>query len=215
MYTNEPHKNIENTLNKFDNTQEKIDNAEIGKRIRLIRLKLGCNMEEFATKLDPPPTKGTISKWENGKYLPNPGRLWQIAELGGVSLSYLTTGEKKLKDTMKDNNELKKINDQIKLNFKKVRELSTSNTNDLFSNLDFEKMNSNEIIFLENSLLFLENYNSANITTLTAFLLQLNKLKNESLEDDFSQEKLDMYINDLEHDFMPHLLNELKKEYKK
>lgn len=61
----------------------------IGKKIYLIRKELGLNMEEFGKLFDPPVTKGTISKWENGKYLPNNERLKKIAELGKISVSQL------------------------------------------------------------------------------------------------------------------------------
>ena len=58
-----------------------------GKKIKEIRLNLGLTMEEFGEKTNT--SKGTISKWENGKYLPNNKRLKQIAELANVSVNEL------------------------------------------------------------------------------------------------------------------------------
>lgn len=70
-------------------------NVSIGKKIKNIRISLGDNMEEFGKRLSPVATKGTISKWENGKYIPNNPRLQQIAKLGNVSMKYLLEVEPK------------------------------------------------------------------------------------------------------------------------
>lgn len=66
--------------------------TSIGERIKMIRIQLGCNMEEFGNKLDPPVAKGTISKWESGKYIPNTDRLHQIAKLVDIRPAYLMSG---------------------------------------------------------------------------------------------------------------------------
>ena len=64
----------------------------LGERIKMIRIQLGCNMEEFGKKLNPPVAKGTISKWESGKYMPNTDRLHQIAKLVNIRPAYLMSG---------------------------------------------------------------------------------------------------------------------------
>ena len=61
----------------------------IGSRIKLIRTSLGLSMEEFGKMLRPVATKGTVSKWENGKYIPNGERLKNIAALGNTTVAYL------------------------------------------------------------------------------------------------------------------------------
>jgi transcriptional regulator with XRE-family HTH domain len=66
-------------------------NAEMGKRIRSIRKRLGKNQEEFGQLFDPPAPKSSVSYWENGGG-PNKQRLKKIAELGGVSVEYLING---------------------------------------------------------------------------------------------------------------------------
>ncbi|MFJ7952193.1 helix-turn-helix domain-containing protein [Lysinibacillus sp. NPDC096418] len=71
-------------------------NIAIGKRIKNIRVSLGNNMEEFGKRLSPVATKGTVSKWENGKYIPSNDRLRQIAELGNVTMDFLLEGDKKI-----------------------------------------------------------------------------------------------------------------------
>lgn len=69
-----------------------MDNTEIGSRIKSIRLKRGETAEVFAKHFTPPASKGTISKWENGRYLPNNLRLKKIAELGNVTVDGLLYG---------------------------------------------------------------------------------------------------------------------------
>lgn len=64
---------------------------EVGKRIKEIRINLGKTMDEFAELIDEKATKGTVNKWEHGKNYPNKKRLKKIAEVGNVSIKYLTT----------------------------------------------------------------------------------------------------------------------------
>lgn len=71
-----------------------MDNTEIGSRIKSIRLKRGETAEVFAKHFTPPASKGTISKWENGRYLPNNLRLKKIAELGDITVEELLYGKK-------------------------------------------------------------------------------------------------------------------------
>lgn len=70
-----------------------VDKVSVGKRIKNIRLSLGYTMEEFGQKLNPIATKGTVSKWENGRYLPNNGRLNDIAFYGRISVDELLAGD--------------------------------------------------------------------------------------------------------------------------
>lgn len=74
------------------------DGKQIGTRIKSVRVSKGMTMEEFGGQLSPKASKGTISKWENGRYLPNNDRLKQIAEIGNVSINYLLEGKYTLKD---------------------------------------------------------------------------------------------------------------------
>lgn len=64
-------------------------NKAVGRRIREERLKLGLTSDEFGKLFTPPASKGTISKWENGSYLPNNERLKQIANLGNITVDEL------------------------------------------------------------------------------------------------------------------------------
>lgn len=78
-------RDVNNILNEDKNIQ-------IGNRIKKIRRDKGLTTEEFAMIFDPPASKGTVSKWENGKYLPNNKRIKDIAALGDISVNELLYG---------------------------------------------------------------------------------------------------------------------------
>lgn len=63
---------------------------KMGLKIRQVRQELGISMEEFGKLFNPPASKGVVSNWENGYNNPNNERLKRIAELGNVSVEYLT-----------------------------------------------------------------------------------------------------------------------------
>lgn len=70
-----------------------MDTKAIGRRIKNIRLQQGMTTEKFAKIFhERSPSKGTISKWENGHYLPNNDRLKRIAEVGETTVDYLLNG---------------------------------------------------------------------------------------------------------------------------
>lgn len=63
----------------------------LGQRIKEIRLERGETTSEFAKHLTA--SKGTVSKWENGKYEPNRKRLKKIAKLGNTTVDELLHGK--------------------------------------------------------------------------------------------------------------------------
>lgn len=66
---------------------------QVGQRIKSIRLRLGMTTDDFGKLFIPTASKGTISKWENGRYLPNNTRLVKIADLGGITVDKLLYGK--------------------------------------------------------------------------------------------------------------------------
>ncbi|MBT2731662.1 helix-turn-helix domain-containing protein [Carnobacterium sp. ISL-102] len=97
-----------------------MNNKAIGMRIKNIRLKLGMTTEKFAQAFqEQPPSKGTISKWENGHYLPNNERLKRIAELGETTVDFILYGSldgyarNLLKELEKELNEDDSITDEV------------------------------------------------------------------------------------------------------
>lgn len=71
---------------------EKVDNIAVGRRIKDIRVSRGETSAEFAEHFEPKASKGTVSKWENGHYLPNNKRIKRIAELGNITVEELLYG---------------------------------------------------------------------------------------------------------------------------
>lgn len=82
-------------LNELTDKNFKPEPREVGLRIKEIRLKLGCSMDEFASRIDDKAKSGTVSNWETGKNLPNNKRLNRIAELGNVSAKELLFGDER------------------------------------------------------------------------------------------------------------------------
>ncbi|MHA6603076.1 helix-turn-helix domain-containing protein [Aerococcus urinae] len=74
------------------NNEDNLDKKEIGKRIRMIRQEKGLTTDQFSKIFDPPASKGTVSKWENGHYLPNTKRLSEIAKFGNITVNQLLHG---------------------------------------------------------------------------------------------------------------------------
>lgn len=70
----------------------KIDNIQVGNRIKSIRLSKGLTMEEFGKHFQT--SKGTINNWEKGRNLPNKENLLKIAEFGRISVNNLLYGDK-------------------------------------------------------------------------------------------------------------------------
>lgn len=95
-----------------------IDNVSVGNRIRIIRREKGLTTEEFSKIFTPPASKGTVSKWENGRYLPNNKRLTAIAEIANISVNELLYGSlddyaKFLLDKLQDKLEVDESIDNI------------------------------------------------------------------------------------------------------
>ena len=61
-------------------------------RLRLARKKSGFTMEELASRIDPPITAQSISKYENGKMMPSSDVLVELSRNLDVSLDFLMGG---------------------------------------------------------------------------------------------------------------------------
>ena len=64
-----------------------LDNYKIGNRITLLRKNKGFSGEKFAELLDV--SAQAVSKWENGKNLPETALLPSISKILGVSIDSL------------------------------------------------------------------------------------------------------------------------------
>lgn len=218
----ETSKNIDKTQKILDeNRIEKSSNLDIGKRIRMIRVEHGETMEEFGKRFSPAATKGTISKWESGKYLPNNERLKELADIGNISITYLLQGRKMLSDLSKE--EIEKINrdiDESRSRRKKIiKNLTLSNLDKIKSNLDLDELNSTELNFIRNSFIFMNHLDNPLFHDINLLLVRLNITLNEleyieeftPAEIERKKESIKLHFDDLIKEF-PNVLNEGKEE---
>ena len=70
---------------------EEEDKVELGGRIKGLRLHMGLNQVEFASKIGV--TKQCVSNWENGNVLPSIEMLVKLADFFRVSTDYLLDRE--------------------------------------------------------------------------------------------------------------------------
>lgn len=63
----------------------------IGEKIKLLREKRGLTQEELAEKIGV--SKSSISQWENGMKEPRMGMIQKVADLFGVTKSYIIENE--------------------------------------------------------------------------------------------------------------------------
>ncbi|MBQ9779981.1 MAG: helix-turn-helix transcriptional regulator [Clostridia bacterium] len=68
-----------------------IEIKQVGERISRLRQKKGMTQIALADKLGV--TSQAISKWERGQSFPDVSRLDELAELLGVAVAYLLTGD--------------------------------------------------------------------------------------------------------------------------
>lgn len=70
---------------------EQLDKESIGKRIQNIRLTVGLNQADFATKIGVT-SKQLVSSYENGRSIPDYNVLINIANFAKVSIDWILTG---------------------------------------------------------------------------------------------------------------------------
>ncbi len=69
----------------------KVNNKEVGQRIKNIRLGLGESMDQFGSRFNT--SRGTINNWEKGRNLPNNKNLLLIAKLGNRTVDEILYGD--------------------------------------------------------------------------------------------------------------------------
>lgn len=72
----------------------------LGDRIKSIRLELGETMEEFGARFNT--SKGTINNWEKNRNKPNKANLKAIADLGGLTVEELLSGNPSIEKSVDD-----------------------------------------------------------------------------------------------------------------
>lgn len=89
----------------------KMDQKKIGKFIAALRKEKGLTQEQLGEKLGV--TNKTISRWENGNYMPDVEMLILLSKEFGVSINELISGERLLAEDFKkaaDNNLVAALN---------------------------------------------------------------------------------------------------------
>jgi transcriptional regulator with XRE-family HTH domain len=172
--------------------EKEMRKKKIGSRINLIRTKLGLTMKEFGEKFDPPASDSIVSRWERGISSPNEERLNRIAELGNISLLYLTTGNKALSDLSDDElrESLKRSKEYAKKE-KKEQEHHLKEELKLVLNSELDYV---ETAYLLSALNYLKFSNKHDVMTLTAIITNLNRYHEAGKYDDVKQEELLTFI---------------------
>ncbi|MCQ9303093.1 helix-turn-helix domain-containing protein [Mammaliicoccus sciuri] len=116
------------TVEELMQETEESPHISVGRTIRSIRLKNGMNLEEFGNMFGV--SKSNVSKWENGKQLPNKLRLKKIAKLGNITVDELLdiTNYQELYELEKERNSLLEQEIQIlkeQLNLLNKKDTST------------------------------------------------------------------------------------------
>jgi len=123
-----------------------IDRKLLAKNIKNIRLELGLNQEQFGKIFAPNADKSIVSRWERGKSVPNADRLKLIAQKGNMSIMYLTTGNKTLKDL--SDSELEEYKEYQKKRWQAIDKQTDEMYDSIVGKTDKDGLN-----FLEKSLL--------------------------------------------------------------
>lgn len=180
-----------------------INKKDVGQRIYLIRMLKGLTMEEFG-KMVGGALKSNVSKWENGKSLPNTERLKLIADLGRVSVNYLLTGEQSPREELESeiwfiSDNIATQNDQIQyfhdilneLNDERKKSLSTGVPGDkLLELIDIKTMNSS-----------LQNIYDWKIKEIEE---KIERLLSNKKTLQFELNELEKVLNDLNHSIYDH-----------
>lgn len=78
-----------------------MNSGQLGKTIKNLRIKNNLTQKEFADKLGV--TYQAVSKWENGKNMPDILLLKDISALFNINIDELLTGKKKCNNTINNN----------------------------------------------------------------------------------------------------------------
>jgi len=162
---------------------------KIGSRIRVIRNELGLTMNEFGQKFDPPASDSIVSRWERGVSAPNNDRLKRIAELGNISIFYLTTGKKIVSDLTPDEKEqfIKSVGNPLLVNSREAikKELR---------NIEIDKLDIVETTYLNNVLDFLKYSDKDDVIHLASIIRMLNSSVEVKANNKHTQEELNNFI---------------------
>lgn len=123
-----------------------INLKEVGRRIKAIRQDRGFSQQEFGEKLTNA-NKSLVSRWENGKNLPNNERLKSIAEIGDMTVEELLYGDtdkiKSLDDVLYE--QIEQFTDRKNRVLQEVKLLAPNALSGLTFGLAFREMSENAV----------------------------------------------------------------------
>lgn len=159
-----------------------IDNKkQVGERIKIIRTSLGLTMKEFGRKFNPHASDSIVSRWENGKSLPNNERLKRISEIGNVSMSYLLEGKYMVNDIhVLPEEEQMYMKQEFKNKFEKFNNALAESISKSIQSIDLNNIPLANLLVLNSALKLIENYQTLDddgnsLTLFNGLFTQLNK----------------------------------------
>lgn len=150
-----------------------INLKDVGQRIKAIRQARGFSQEEFGEELNNA-NKSLVSRWENGKNLPNNERLKKISDLSGFTVEQILYGEKYSYNI--------EIYDYLKEEYKAYTNFHKNILGSFLNEYAFERADNQA-----NSLI--ESFKKY---TIDDFKSQINNKANENIFDDYQKYKEDV-----------------------
>lgn len=169
----------------------------IGDNIKKIRKEKGFTQQQFAKEINI--SQSYLSDLENNRKNISTKTLELLSEKLNISMNYLTTGEKMLRDLTEDEmateffNWSEKMNEDKRNKFKKISKF--------FNNIDNTDLSVIEVQFLNNSIKFFQNATSDEINFMQVLLLKLNKYYDAKYHDNYDKNEIDNVYNDLKNSF--------------
>lgn len=169
----------------------------LGKNIKTIRKERNLTQLEFAEKVGL--SRSYLSDLENDRKNISTKTLELLSEKLDVSMNYLTTGEKMLRDLTEDEIGTEFIDWSKKMNNDKNEKLTSLKS--IFSNLQNNDLSVIEVQFLTNSIKFFQNATSDEINFMQVLLLRLNQYYDAKYHDNYDKQEIENVYNDVKNSF--------------
>ncbi|WP_210128833.1 helix-turn-helix transcriptional regulator [Staphylococcus sp. GDX8P102P-2] len=169
----------------------------LGKNIKTIRKERNLTQLEFAEKVGL--SRSYLSDLENDRKNISTKTLELLSEKLDVSMNYLTTGEKMLRDLTEDEIGTEFIDWSKKMTNDKNEKLTSLKS--IFNNLQNNDLSVIEVQFLTNSIKFFQNATSDEINFMQVLLLKLNKYYDAKYHDNYDKNEIENVYNDVINSF--------------
>ncbi len=162
----------------------------IGDNVKTIRNEKKLTQEVLAKQMGI--SRSYLSDIENNRKNPSSKTIEALAEKLDVSMLYLTTGQKALRDLTDEElkDDFEKIQEKVKLKNKNINEFIKQE----FVRLSEAELDYTVSQYLANMLIFLRNSNDTERKKLTVFVVQLIKYRNAGNDKDVNHDELLEFI---------------------